>query len=83
MEAVSAIGAFLLHSKFDIKLSDTQQSFDSFLVSMADKAYVRKIPLLLFGLLGENVAFVSVLSLDRSRSGKLETLFCTGVGLCL
>ena len=42
-----------------------------------------QIPFLLLGLLGENVAFVSVFSLDLARSGKPETLFCTGVGLSL
>ena len=42
---------------------------------------MRQISLLLLGLLGENVAFVSVLSLDFSRSGKCKTLFGTGVGL--
>jgi hypothetical protein len=39
-----------------------------------------EIPLLLLGLLRENVAVISVLSLDLSRSGKRETLFGTGVG---
>ena len=42
-----------------------------------------QISLLLFGLFGENVALVSVFSLDFSRSGKRETLFRTGVGLHL
>ena len=42
-----------------------------------------EIPLLLLGLLRENVAVISVLSLDLSRSGKRETLFGTGVGLKL
>ncbi len=34
-----------------------------------------QISLLLFGLLGENVALVSMFSLDFSRSGKRKTLF--------
>lgn len=42
-----------------------------------------KISLTLLGLLGEDVAVVSVLPLDFSRSGKRETLFGTGVGLKL
>ena len=42
-----------------------------------------KISLALLGLLGEDVAVVSVLPLDFSRSGKRETLFGTGVGLKL
>ena len=40
-----------------------------------------EIPLALFGLLGEDVAVVSMLPLDFSRSGKRKTLFGTGVGL--
>ena len=42
-----------------------------------------EVPLLLLGLLGENVAVISVLSLDLSRSGKREALFGTGVGFKL
>ena len=42
-----------------------------------------QIPFLLLGLLGEDVAVVSMLPLDFSRSGKRETLFGTGVGLKL
>ena len=42
-----------------------------------------KISLALLGLLGENVAVVSVLPLDFSRSGKREALFGTGIGLKL
>ena len=38
-----------------------------------------KIPFLLLGLLGEDVAVVSVLPLDFARPGKRETLFSTGV----
>lgn len=44
---------------------------------------VVKISLTLLGLFGEDVAVVSVLPLDFSRSGKRETLFGTGVGLKL
>ena len=40
-----------------------------------------KIPFLFLGLLGEDVAVVSVLPLDFSRPGKRETLFGTGIGL--
>ena len=38
-----------------------------------------KIAFLLLGLLGENVAVISVSSLDFARSGKREALFGTGV----
>ena len=48
-----------------------------------NKCEVIKISFLLLGLLGENVAVISVFSLDFSRSGKRETLFGTGVGLKL
>ena len=38
-----------------------------------------KVTFLLLGLLGEDVAVISVLPLDLSRSGKREALFGTGV----
>ena len=44
---------------------------------------VIKISLTLLGLLCEDVAVISMLPLDFSRSGKRETLFGTGVGLKL
>ena len=53
----------------------TQQSFDSLLVYTGNEADVSQISLLLLGLLCENVALVSMLSLNFSRSGKRETLF--------
>ena len=52
-------------------------------VHLREDGEMVEIPLLLLGLLRENVAVVSVLSLDFSRSGKRETLFGTGVGLKL
>ena len=48
-----------------------------------NKCEVVKISFLLLGLFGENVAVISVFSLDFSRSGKRETLFGTGVGFKL
>ena len=81
MEAVSVIGAFLLRSKFDLKYFcnylklHTQQSFDSLLVNVSYECNVSQISLLLLGLLCENVALESVLSLNFSRSGKRKTLF--------
>ena len=80
MEAVSVIGAFRLRSKFDLKYFvilklHTQQSFDSLLVNIGNECNVSQISLLLLGLLCENVALVSMLSLNFSRSGKRETLF--------
>ena len=42
-----------------------------------------EISLLLLGLLGEDVAVISMLPLDFSRSGKREALFGTGIGFKL
>ena len=42
-----------------------------------------KIPFLFLGLLGEDVAVVSMLPLDFSRPGRRETLFGTGIGFKL
>ena len=81
MEAVSVIGAFRLRSKFDliftfvIRKLHTQQSFDSLLVYISNECNVSQISLLLLGLLCENVALESVLSLNFSRSGKRKALF--------
>ena len=82
MEAVSfSSGAFRLRSKFNLNNTcnllelHTQQSFDSLLVYIGNECNVSQISLLLLGLLCENVALESVLSLNFSRSGKRETLF--------
>ena len=40
-----------------------------------------QVSLLLLRLLGENVAVISVFSLDFTRTGERETLLRTGVGL--
>ena len=50
------------------------------LIHLVEDGEMVELPLLLLGLLRENVAVISVLSLDLSRSGKRETLFGTGVG---
>ena len=47
------------------------------------QGYVVEITFLLFGLLGENVAVVSVVALNLARAGERKTLLCTGVGLYL
>ena len=60
-----------------------QKLFYSLHVILVEDSEVIKISLTLLGLLGEDVAVVSVLPLDFSRSGKRETLFGTGVGLKL
>ena len=62
---------------------ENQQFLYPLLVGLGQDGEVVEIPLLLLGLLRENVAVVSVLSLDFSRSGKREALFGTGVGLKL
>ena len=58
----------------------SQKFFYAALVYLAEDSEVVEVPFLLLGLLGENVAVISVLSLDFSRSGKREALFGTGVG---
>ena len=65
-----------------MKLQDQHFPYPLEVVLLDDREVV-KISLALFGLLGEDVAVVSVLPLDSSCSGKRETLFGTGDGLKL
>ena len=58
-----------------------QHLLDTVHIHLFDDREVVEIPLLLLGLLGEDVAVISVLPLDLSRSGKRKALFGTGVGL--
>ena len=51
-----------------------QQLLDSLDINSIDDSDVVEIAFLLFGLLCENVAVISVSSLDFSRSGERETL---------
>ena len=44
---------------------------------------VGQVAFLFFSLLRQNVTFVSVLTLDFTRSGKRKTLFSTGISLYL
>ena len=52
-------------------------------ISLLNESEMIKVSLAFCGFLGEDVAVVSMLPLDFSRSGKRETLFGTGVGLKL
>ena len=61
------------------KLHDQEFLYAAHIVLLEDGEVVQ-IAFLFLGLLGEDVAVVSVLPLDLSRSGKRETLFGTGVG---
>ena len=40
-----------------------------------------EVTLLLLGLLGEDVAVISVMTLDLTGSGESETLLCAGISL--
>ena len=51
------------------------------LVRAVYEGNVVKVALLLFRFLRQNVRVVSVMSLDLTCSGELETLFCAGVRL--
>ena len=64
-------------------LLENQHFFHAPVIRLLEESEVVEIPLALFGLLGEDVAVVSMLPLDFSRSGKREALFGTGDGLKL
>ena len=65
-----------------MNLQDQKFFYPSEIILVEDREMV-KIAFLLLGLLGEDVAVISMLPLDLARSGKRETLFGTGVGLKL
>ena len=65
--------------KLECGLED-QHFFDPLHIDVVDDGEMVEVSLLLLGLLREDVAVVSVLPLDLSRSGKREALFGTGVG---
>jgi hypothetical protein len=58
-----------------------KQVFHAVFVCFVNQTCVRKISLLLFSLLRQNVTFVCMLSLDFSWSGKGEPLLGTGISL--
>lgn len=62
-------------------LLQTEKSFNVTFVNLADSAEVGEVAFLLLGFLSENVALVSVFSLDLSCSGKSKALFSTGISL--
>ena len=66
-----------------MKLLEDQHFFQAGDVDLLDDCEVVEIPLLFGGLLREDVAVISVLPLDFSRSGKRKALFGTGYGLKL
>ena len=76
-------GTFRLRSKLNIDKLHGQHFLHPLEVVLLDECEVIKISLAFLGLLGEDVAVVSVLPLDFSCSGKRETLFGTGDGLKL
>ncbi len=64
---------------FDLKLTQTKQVANLFEVGTVYNCLMHQITLLLLGLLSENVAVVSVMSLDLTSSGEAESLLRTGV----
>jgi len=70
---------FLTAFQLNIKLQD-QKFFKTGNIHLLDDGEMIQVTFLLLGLLGEDVAVISVLPLDLSRSGKRKALFGTGVG---
>ena len=67
-------------SKFNFKnvCLENEHFLNPAVVYFLKEGEVVEVSLLLLRLLGENVAMVSVLSLDFARAGKREALFGTG-----
>ena len=86
MEAVTSLSEMLLltaHPMLNFNVLQNQQLFDSLLIHLLEDGEVVEVSLLFGRFFREDVAVISVLPLDLSRSGKRETLFGTGVGLKL
>ena len=66
-----------------IRFLEDQHFFDSLNIHLLEEGEVVQVAFALLGLLGEDVAVVSMLPLDLSRSGKREALFGTGDGFKL
>ena len=64
---------------FDIKLTQAKQVTNLLEVAAIYDSRMNQITFLLLGLLGENVAVVSMMSLDLTSSGETESLLGTGV----
>ena len=62
-------------------LTETQQVANLLHVRHVDDGRTNQVALLLLGFLGQNVAVVSVVSLNLTCSGEGETLL--GTGVCL
>ena len=62
-------------------LTETQQVTNLLHVASVNDCVVNQITLLLLCFLCENVAVVSVMSLDLTCTGETESLLCTGVCL--
>ena len=76
----------VLQTAFQLNINwflEDEELFYSLDVDIGEDGEVVKISLLILGLLGEDVAVVSVLPLDFSRPGKREALFGTGIGFKL
>ena len=70
-----------LFGNLSCRLFQSQQDFNTVYVRFMHQTGLRQIPLLLLGLLGQNMTLVSMFPLDFPCSGKGEPLFGTGISL--
>ena len=73
----------LRSGEFARALLEAKKSLYTAFVSGVNDAEVGEVSFLLLSLLGENVTFESMFSLDLSCSGKSESFFGTGISLNL
>ena len=64
-----------------VGLTEVQEFLYLFYVSAVNQSHMDEVSLLLLGLLRQDVAVVSVLSLDLTCSGKGKPFFGTGISL--
>jgi hypothetical protein len=65
----------------DVGLAKEEKFADLLAVGSDDEVAVLQIALLLLTFLGQDVAVISVMTLDLTRSGEHESLLCCGISL--
>jgi len=78
---ISSLEKYLFNSLPDLGLAKEEEFADLLAVGGDDEVSVLQVALLLLGFLCQDVAVISVVTLDLTRSGEHESLLCCGISL--